>query len=43
MKQKFEDIKLLICEDDKFCDATMNVFTTVIFGGIIAQSLITIT
>lgn len=43
MKQKFHDLKLLICEDGKFCDATMNVFTATMFGGIIAQSLITIT
>ena len=43
MKQKFEDIKLLICEDGKFCDATMNSLLVITFGGIMINSISTLT
>lgn len=43
MKQKFYELKLLICEDGKFCDATMNCFLLITFGGIMVNSISVLT
>jgi len=43
MKQKFYELKLLICEDGKFCDATMNSILLVTFGGIMVNSISVLT
>tara|TARA_B100001248_G_scaffold212538_1_gene166882 strand:+ start:483 stop:614 length:132 start_codon:yes stop_codon:yes gene_type:complete len=43
MKTKIYELKTLICEDGKFCDATMNWFIILAFGGILINSIISLT
>ena len=43
MKTKLLEIKTLVCEDGKFCDATMNLFIILAFGSIVIQSIYAIT
>ena len=43
MKQKFYELKLLICEDGKFCDATMDFVLIVTFGGVMVNSISVLT
>lgn len=41
--RQFNKLKLLICEDGKFCDATMNSLLVITFGGIIINTVSTLT
>jgi hypothetical protein len=41
--RQFNKLKLLICEDGKFCDATMNSLLVITFGGIMINSISTLT
>jgi len=41
--RQFNRLKLLICEDGKFCDATMNSLLVITFGGIMINSISTLT
>jgi hypothetical protein len=41
--RQFNKLKLLICEDGKFCDATMNSLLVITFGGIMINTVSTLT
>ena len=43
MKTKLLEIKTLVCEDGKFCDATMNTLLIIAFGAVLWNSIISLT
>jgi hypothetical protein len=41
--RQLNKLRLLICEDGKFCDATMNSLLVITFGGIMINTVSTLT
>jgi len=43
MKTKIYELKTLICEDGRFCDATMNYILIIAFGAVVWNSIVSLT